>query len=49
MRNERKVPYEEAKLEVLLLSSCDIITSSGPMAGGTGTGKDENWDPEGWV
>lgn len=49
MRNKRKVPYEDAKLEILLLNSMDIITTSGPMAGGTNPDNDDNWDPEGWV
>lgn len=49
MRNERKVPYEEAKLKILLLNSLDIITTSGPMAGNTDTSKDDNWDTEGWT
>ena len=50
MRIEGKVPYEEARLEILLLCSGDIITtSSGPMAGGTDTDNDRNWDGDGWT
>ena len=43
MKENRKVPYEEAKLEVVLIDAQDVITTSSFTYEG-----DPNADPNGW-
>lgn len=43
MKENRKVPYEEAKLEVVLIDAQDVITTSS-----FAYEDDPNADPNGW-
>lgn len=43
MKENRKVPYEEAKLEIVLIDAQDVITTSVAYE------DDPNADPNGWA
>ncbi len=43
MKENRKVPYEEAKLEIVLIDAADVITTSFAYE------DDPNSDPNGWA